>query len=401
MCRDFDRIDDRFSPRHNSSDMFQQDMFRVARHALNNAREEMAFWNNSRGNFNLARDNQSGSAIQWAYLDMNQTRPESNSMQPTVYPWNADINFNWMEHLPDNLTFLESGTSIGQTGSKVEAPAQVRGNDEIGPVPLELVMDLPGSSKVVETPKQPETPRQPETAKQEVTVPQVTEAPKQVEVPQKPEAQPETPEAPPKKEVAETKPVKTQPQEDEDVPVKPLIRKSSEKTEDSNFSLVSNRRYDRGSGMDDMRDLRQEIAGPPPSIEYQATALEAYQKGLAEKKPIVLIVGEDWCQWCKELEKELAKPEFQKYSQKAIFAKVQPSKDNSAKAIADALEIKNYPAITILEPNAAMIEERGRLVGYMDVKKLDGHMQKLLDSKPTSGSKPQEILLASVEPINV
>ncbi len=379
MCRDFDRIDDDSSLRassnsHNSRDMFMRDMFRVARHAMREARDEQAFWNGRRGNFNLGRsesaesyessDNRYG--MRWADLDLNagQSAPFSEA-KPAVYPWSSALD--WKEQIPTNLTFLRSLPNsdsasdpvVGQeaVAAKPKTQDQAQSQSGFGPVPEELIVDngQAPTRSVFETIAQVE----PEPAKTEPEV-----------------------KAPEVKNVEQTT--------DSDDTPQPIIRNEKSETK---VTLVA-MQGDRNLVLADMRDFRNEIEKPLPPVVFEATALDAYQKGLAEKKPVVLIIGEDWCQYCKQLEKELAKPEFQQYAGRAVFAKVQPSKDPSAKAIADALDIKNYPAISILEPNPAMIEERGRIVGFMEASKLDAHLQKLVTPVKTTVKK--NVMLASV-----
>lgn len=367
MCRDFDRIDDNSSLRSqssNSHDMFMHDMFRVARYAMHQAKEEQSFWNDRRGNFNLSRG---AEQVQWS--DMDQTAKES---KPVVYPWNTE--FDWKQYATDNVTFLKN-VAQAQSDIAVEKPA-----DTVRPTETTKPADAEKPVEVVASPGQGFGPVPDELI--------IGESPAGADT---------------FKAIAEAQPEPTKTAKPEQVAVadvpEPVIRNEKGEKEQVEFAKLEGEQTSTGErnlALADMRDLRNEISKPLPPIEFQPTALDAYQKGLAEKKPVVLIIGEDWCQWCKALEKELAKPEFQQYAGKAIFAKVQPSKDPSAKAIADALEIKNYPAISILEPNPAMIEERGRIVGFMDAEKLDAHLKKLI--VPTKQqTEMKEIMMAEAD----
>ena len=107
--------------------------------------------------------------------------------------------------------------------------------------------------------------------------------------------------------------------------------------------------------------------------------LDGYQRALQENKPIVVLYASNGCTWCNRLEQDFAGTrEMEKYLPCAIFIKADADKDLAAKAILNGLEIKNYPTLSVLLPNPNMVEESGRIVGYMDQKSLQPKFQEML-----------------------
>ena len=85
----------------------------------------------------------------------------------------------------------------------------------------------------------------------------------------------------------------------------------------------------------------------------------------------------------------VACPVVQRFAGAAVFAIGMPSADPATTALADALQIKNYPAISVLAPNNRMIEEVARIVGFVPGERLSGHLEKMLrpwsDGVPSAG----------------
>ncbi|MBI1248029.1 hypothetical protein GC197_09335 [bacterium] len=130
------------------------------------------------------------------------------------------------------------------------------------------------------------------------------------------------------------------------------------------------------------------VPKPEPTVIHWRTELQpAYQEALKIGKPIVMVylcpVDRDSCVFCKRMRGSIYAPETQKYSDDAIFVLVTVNVDGSipdkaAALVAEKLEIKSRPVISILEPDPAMLRERGRIVGYYSAKELDANLNKLL-----------------------
>ena len=116
--------------------------------------------------------------------------------------------------------------------------------------------------------------------------------------------------------------------------------------------------------------------------EFKDNTVGAYQKALDSGKPLVLVLGEDWCGHCKNMKSQLEDPQLGRFTKDAVFVYASPSKDPAAKLMVEKLGIKGVPAITVLEPNASMIEERGRLSGYFTAQELSANFTRLLNKNP-------------------
>ncbi|MBX9693544.1 MAG: thioredoxin fold domain-containing protein [Cyanobacteria bacterium] len=135
----------------------------------------------------------------------------------------------------------------------------------------------------------------------------------------------------------------------------------------------------------DSTNLRAEsVVEPTDSTQsidwsrFRDNATDAYNYALQTNRPLVLVIGEDWCTHCLNLEIELRNQNLTQFSQDAVFAYVHPSRDPAAQALAQRLGVTAYPVISILEPNSQMIEERARLNGFFTADQLQGHFRDIL-----------------------
>jgi hypothetical protein len=112
-------------------------------------------------------------------------------------------------------------------------------------------------------------------------------------------------------------------------------------------------------------------------------ALGAYREAMKLKKVLVLVLGEPWCEWCeRQLSDSLRCPSIDRFAGDAVFGYSFVSSDDSAKTLADALEIVQYPATSVLEPHPRALIERARFVGFMDPFRLGGLLQTALWETP-------------------
>ncbi len=111
---------------------------------------------------------------------------------------------------------------------------------------------------------------------------------------------------------------------------------------------------------------------------FRDNATGAYGYAIQTNRPLVLVIGEDWCTHCNDLERELRDPSLSQFSGDAVFAYVRPSRDPAAAALAQRLGLTAYPTISILEPNAQMVDERARLNGFFTASQLQGHFRDFL-----------------------
>ena len=132
----------------------------------------------------------------------------------------------------------------------------------------------------------------------------------------------------------------------------------------------------------------QEVA-PPKAIEWSEQLFDSYQKALETGKPLVVEFSTDWCEHCKRLnEGPLASAEVRKYADRAVFARIDPEKDDANHNVSNmvnSLGIDRYPTTVVLNVKADSLQEVGRIVGYYDTPKFVEQLAKLLPEQ-----QPQE-----------
>jgi len=112
---------------------------------------------------------------------------------------------------------------------------------------------------------------------------------------------------------------------------------------------------------------------------YVNTSIDAFRLAIERNVPLVLVVSEGWCQYCRRLATDVLRcPAVDRFAGEAVFAFSSPSADRGATAIAGSLAIEAYPTITVLEPEARMLLERGRINGYFDASQLGEHFDTIL-----------------------
>ena len=116
---------------------------------------------------------------------------------------------------------------------------------------------------------------------------------------------------------------------------------------------------------------------------YVNRSIDAFRAAIDKNQPLVLVLGEDWCSYCTRLiQDSLRCPAVQRYAGDAMFAYSVASLDKGASAIAHSLNIDAWPTITVLEPEARMLLERGRINGYFEASKLGEHLDTVLYQTP-------------------
>jgi hypothetical protein len=139
----------------------------------------------------------------------------------------------------------------------------------------------------------------------------------------------------------------------------------------TDFNTTSGPRFPARVNFEDLDWL---AALPAPKDEvpgvrigwYLNSALGALQAGIEQKKPVVLVVGEPTCDYCVKVALAARCSAVERLAGEAVFAFSILSRDTGAAAIASSLEITADPTITILEPEARMLLERGRLNGFKE-----------------------------------
>jgi predicted metalloprotease len=96
---------------------------------------------------------------------------------------------------------------------------------------------------------------------------------------------------------------------------------------------------------------------------------DAYDLGVAQHKPIVLVTGDFNAIYFRRLKNEVfSSPQLAQLAPYAIFVYADPSHDIVAKNIGKALGYDKWPVISLLAPNGDALDEEARIVGLWDAK---------------------------------
>jgi predicted metalloprotease len=121
---------------------------------------------------------------------------------------------------------------------------------------------------------------------------------------------------------------------------------------------------------------------------------DAYDLGVAQHKPIVLVTGDFNGTYFKRLRNEvLSSPQLAQLAPYAIFVYADPSHDIVAKNFGKALGYDKWPVISLLGPNGEALDEEVRLVGLWDAQTVVTQLSTHMRSKgwlpsPSSTSRP-------------
>lgn len=100
---------------------------------------------------------------------------------------------------------------------------------------------------------------------------------------------------------------------------------------------------------------------------YVNNTADAYDRGVAENRPIVLVSGAaNGANFIRLKRETLESPVLAPLANAAIFVYADPARDVVARTIGKALGYQGLPVISLLAPNPNMIDEAYRIVGLWD-----------------------------------
>ncbi|MBI3863046.1 MAG: thioredoxin family protein [Planctomycetia bacterium] len=107
-----------------------------------------------------------------------------------------------------------------------------------------------------------------------------------------------------------------------------------------------------------------QAAQAPQSIQWLYDLKQAHRLSRVTGRPILIVFGGPWCQFCKKLDREvLSHPTIVKYINNTFVpVHLDAKKDERA---AQILEVKSLPTTVILSPEADLL---GSVEGYVAVK---------------------------------
>jgi thiol-disulfide isomerase/thioredoxin len=99
-------------------------------------------------------------------------------------------------------------------------------------------------------------------------------------------------------------------------------------------------------------------------VEIQTTYADAVRESQLHNRPILAVLGADWCVWCRKLETELETPAAESILMEWVVVKV--NVDNEPE-VATRLQASALPALRILGPFQSLVASRE---GYVDLAEL-------------------------------
>lgn len=105
--------------------------------------------------------------------------------------------------------------------------------------------------------------------------------------------------------------------------------------------------------------------GQSEQLPWTNDVVSALKSSQYEGKPVVVVFQQDNCSWCKEYDRELARPEFiSSVADRANFARVNPEHNQDARSLADMLGVDSYPTAVVLNVKGGKITPIAKFTGY-------------------------------------
>ena len=101
----------------------------------------------------------------------------------------------------------------------------------------------------------------------------------------------------------------------------------------------------------------------PRGIRWQSDFKAAKRVSEEAQKPMLLVVGADWCTWCKKLERTTLSDAQLDHYINANFVPIHLDADRDSRLV-QSLRAESLPTAVILSPAS---EQLGRITGYKDV----------------------------------
>ena len=114
-------------------------------------------------------------------------------------------------------------------------------------------------------------------------------------------------------------------------------------------------------------------------INWKIDATKAYQDGIDQNLPIVMIFlapVQRNSRFSNQMRSVVFSDAFQALANRAVFVFAEPDNDAMVEKIFKGLEVKVYPTISVLEPNADRVVESVRIEGFFKADELVAHLEK-------------------------
>jgi thiol-disulfide isomerase/thioredoxin len=187
-----------------------------------------------------------------------------------------------------------------------------------------------------------------------------------------------------------------------------LVKETAEST--SIFDVVVD--LFGGDSSSETMELAPEIATPPPSVpaavnavpqtppppsggkqdekvEIQSTYADAVREAQLHNRPVLAVLGAEWCVWCRKLEADLETPAAESILKEWVVVKVDVDDEPE---VATRLQASALPALRVLGPFQALVASRE---GYLELAELK---KWLADNRASADPALNKVLYHSAAP---
>jgi hypothetical protein len=131
-------------------------------------------------------------------------------------------------------------------------------------------------------------------------------------------------------------------------------------------------------------DLSEELPGARIGW-YRDRAYQAAMDAIAADKKFVMVVGDDWCDYCNSLIEDVLRcPEVERFAGTALFSYGRPSRDPQSARAGSDLGVTEYPAVFFTTVEAEMIWVHHQIVGTIYPEELEAKLIEFIGEPPTS-----------------
>lgn len=136
-----------------------------------------------------------------------------------------------------------------------------------------------------------------------------------------------------------------------------------------------------------VEDTLYGVADELPGVRigwYIHDSMTAWKVAIDRKLPLVLLMHEDWCEFCWKMIDVFTCRSLNRFAGSAIFAVGSGEREISVKAMQESLQMDALPTLTIIRPEPSILVEEMRIEGYLKESELAAHLETARSNYPRS-----------------
>jgi hypothetical protein len=131
-------------------------------------------------------------------------------------------------------------------------------------------------------------------------------------------------------------------------------------------------------------DLGEELPGARIGW-YRDRAYQAGTDAIAANKKLIMVVGDDWCDYCNTLIEDVLRcPEVERFAGTALFSYGRPSRDAQSAGTARDLHVTEYPAVFFTTVEEKTVWVHHKIVGTIYPEELEEKLSEFIGEPTTS-----------------